>query len=62
MIVVVALSVWQLRGLTVDAIPVRWGRTKVVAKGDDKMMLNLRQIYEHILAARAELDAKELIA
>ena len=48
--------------LTVDGIPGRWGRTKVVAKGDDKTMLNLRQIYEQILASREELDKKELIA
>ena len=32
--------------LTVDGIPGRWGRAKVVAKGDDKAMLSTRQIYE----------------
>jgi hypothetical protein len=48
--------------LTVDGIPGRWGRAKVVAKGDDKAMLDLRQIYERILASREELDKKELIA
>jgi hypothetical protein len=48
--------------LTVDGIPGRWGRAKVVAKGDDKAMLNLQQIYGQILAAREELDKRELIA
>jgi glycogen debranching enzyme len=48
--------------LTVDGIPGRWGRTKVVAKGDDKAMLSMKQIYDRLLAAREELDNKELIA
>jgi glycogen debranching enzyme len=48
--------------LTVDGIPGRWGRTKVVAKGDDKAMLSMKQIYDRLLAAREELDKKELIA
>ena len=48
--------------LTVDGIPGRWGRTKVVAEGDNKAMLNMRQIYDRILAAREELDEKELTA
>jgi hypothetical protein len=47
--------------LSVDGIPGRWGRTKVVARGD-KAMLDLRQIYDRILAAREDLDQKELIA
>ena len=48
--------------LTVDGIPGRWGRAKVVAKGDDNRMLSLRDIYEQILAGREGLDRKELIA
>jgi hypothetical protein len=48
--------------LTLDGIPGRWGRAKVVAKGDDKTMLSTRQIYERILAQREELDQKALIA
>jgi glycogen debranching enzyme len=48
--------------LTLDGIPGRWGRAKAVAKGDDKAMLNLKQIFDQILAAREELDKKELIA
>jgi glycogen debranching enzyme len=48
--------------LTLDGIPGRWGRAKVVAKGDDKAMLSTKQIYERLLASREELDNKELIA
>jgi hypothetical protein len=46
----------------VDGIPGRWGRVKVVAKGDDKAMLSTKQIYDRLLAAREELDNKKLIA
>ena len=31
-------------------------------QGDDKAMLSTRQIYEHLLATREELDNKKLIA
>jgi hypothetical protein len=48
--------------LTVDGIPGRWGRVKVIGKGDDKTMLNLRLRYEEILVAREELGAKDLAA
>ena len=48
--------------LALDGIPGRWGRAKVVAKGDDKAMLSTKQIYDRLLAAREELDKKELIA
>ena len=48
--------------LTVDGIPGRWGRAKVVAKGDDKAMLSTKQIFERLLASREELDNKKLIA
>ena len=48
--------------LTLDGIPGRWGRAKVIAKGDDKAMLSTKQIYEHLLTAREDLDKKELIA
>jgi glycogen debranching enzyme len=48
--------------LTLDGIPGRWGRVKVVAKGDDKAMWSTKQIYERLLASREELDNKELIA
>jgi glycogen debranching enzyme len=48
--------------LTVDGIPGRWGRGKVVAKGDDTAMLSLRQIYDRLLAAREALEKRELIA
>src|SRR4029077_7013975 len=48
--------------LTLDGIPGGWGRAKVVAKGYDKAMLSMKQIYERLLAAREDLDNKELIA
>ena len=48
--------------LTLDGIPGRWGRAKVVAKGDDKAMLSAKQIYDRLLTSREELDNKELIA
>jgi glycogen debranching enzyme len=48
--------------LTLDGIPGRWGRAKVVAKGDDIAMLSTKQIYEQLLASREELDSKKLIA
>ena len=48
--------------LALDGIPGRWGRAKVVAKGDDKAMLSTKQIYDRLLAAREEMDKKELIA
>jgi glycogen debranching enzyme len=48
--------------LSLDGIPGRWGRAKVVVKGDETAMLSTRQIYEHLLAAREELDKQALIA
>jgi len=48
--------------LTLDGIPGRWGRAKVVAKGDDTLRLSTKQIYELLLASREDLDNKELIA
>lgn len=48
--------------LTVDGIPGRWGRTKVVAKGDDNAVLSAKQMYESILTAREELGEAELAA
>ena len=48
--------------LTVDGIPGRWGRAKVVAKGDDTAMLSTKEIYESILSAREELGKMELAA
>ncbi len=48
--------------LTVDGIPGRWGRAKVVAKGDDKAMLSTKDIFESILSAREELGKVELAA
>jgi len=48
--------------LTVEGIQGRWGRTKVVAKGDDKAMLSVKQVYEFILTAREDLGKQELAA
>jgi glycogen debranching enzyme len=47
--------------LTLDGIPGRWGRAKVVAKGDDTAMLS-SQIYDRVLATREELGKKKLAA
>ena len=38
--------------LTVDGIPGRWGRAKVIAKGDDTAVLSMKQTYDRILTAR----------
>ena len=48
--------------LTVDGIPGRWGRAKLVAKGDDAAMLTMKQIFERALRAREELGEEELAA
>jgi glycogen debranching enzyme len=48
--------------LTVDGIPGRWGRAKVVAKGDDKIVFSMKQIYERILLAQQDLGKTELAA
>jgi glycogen debranching enzyme len=48
--------------LTVEGIPGRWGRTNVVAKGDDTGMLTAKQIYETVLSRRADLGDEELAA
>jgi glycogen debranching enzyme len=48
--------------LTVEGIRGRWGRTNVVAKGDDKAMLSAKQIFERVLTSRAELGGEELAA
>jgi glycogen debranching enzyme len=48
--------------LTVEGIRGRWGRTNVVAKGDDKAMLSTKQIFERVLSSRAELGGEELAA
>jgi glycogen debranching enzyme len=48
--------------LTVEGIRGRWGKANVSAKGDEKGTLTIKQIYERILSARAELDEEELAA
>ena len=48
--------------LTVEGIRGRWGRTSVVAKGDDQARPTVKQIYERILSAREELGEAELAA
>jgi glycogen debranching enzyme len=48
--------------LTVEGIPGRWGKAKVVAKGDDKGVLTMKQIYERVLSRRAGLGEEELAA
>src|SRR5215472_12544860 len=48
--------------LTVDGIPGRWGRAKVVAQGDDVSMLNMKHVYDRILTARKDLGKEKLAA
>jgi glycogen debranching enzyme len=48
--------------LSVEGIPGRWGRTNVVAKGDDTARLTEKQIYQTVLSRRSELDEEELAA
>ena len=48
--------------LTVDGIPGRWGRAKVIAKGDDKAMMSTKHIYERLLQVRTGLGEEELAA
>ena len=48
--------------LSVEGIPGRWGKANVVAKGDDKAMLNTKQIFERVLSARADLGEEKLAA
>jgi glycogen debranching enzyme len=48
--------------LTVEDIRGRWGTATVSAKGDEKTMLSIKQIYERILSARVELGEDELAA
>jgi hypothetical protein len=44
------LPLW-MGTLTVDGIPGRWGRATVIAKGNDKAMLNAKQILRTYLDA-----------
>ena len=48
--------------LSLEGIPGRWGKTNVVAKGDDKAMLSPKQIFERILQNRADLGTETLAA
>ena len=48
--------------LTVEGIPGRWGKANVSAKGDEKSMLTMKQIYERVLANRSDLGEEELAA
>jgi glycogen debranching enzyme len=48
--------------LSVENIPGRWGRANVVAKGDDKPMLSIKDMYDQVLTARTELGMEELAA
>ena len=48
--------------LTVDGIPGRWGRAKVVAKGDDTAIVNMKQIYDDLLTKRKDLDKAKIAA
>ena len=48
--------------LSVEGIRGRWGRTNVTVKGDDKAMLSMKQIYQHIPSARAGLGERDVAA
>jgi len=48
--------------LSVEGIRGRWGRTTVVAIGDDTARVTMKQIYETTLSRRADLDEEELAA
>jgi hypothetical protein len=48
--------------LSVEGIPGRWGRANVVAKGDGKPILTTKQIFEQVLANRAELGEEKIAA
>ncbi len=48
--------------LTLKDIRGRWGRATVVAKGDDKTTLSMKQIYETVLTARSGLGHEDLAA
>jgi glycogen debranching enzyme len=48
--------------LTIENIPGRWGRARVVAKGDDSKILSTKQIFEEALSRRTELDEEKLAA
>jgi glycogen debranching enzyme len=48
--------------LTVEGIPGRWGKASVTAKGDEKGILTMKQIYETVLTRRSELGTEDLAA
>jgi len=48
--------------LTIEGIPGRWGKAKIVAKGDDNAVLTMKQIYERALSRRTNLGEEQLAA
>jgi glycogen debranching enzyme len=48
--------------LSVEGIRGRWGKASLTAKGDEKAMLTVKQIYARILTGRTQLDEDELAA
>lgn len=48
--------------MTLEGIPGRWGKARVVAKGDDRAVLSVKDIFESALTARATLGEEELAA
>jgi hypothetical protein len=55
------LPVW-MGTLTVENIPGRWGRQRVVAKGDDSKVFSTKQIFEEGLSRRSEFEKEKLAA
>jgi hypothetical protein len=48
--------------LSLEGIPGRWGRTNVIAKGDEKTAATAKQIVETILTMRSTLGEEDLAA
>ena len=56
-----ALPYWS-GTITLDGIPGRWGKARVVAKGDDREVLTVKDIFRSILTARTTLGEEDLAA
>ena len=48
--------------LSVEGIRGRWGKANVSAKGDEKIAVAMKQIYEMVLTRRSELGTEDLAA
>jgi glycogen debranching enzyme len=48
--------------LSLEGIRGRWGKADVSIQGDEKAVLSMKQIYERVLSARADLGEEEMAA